>query len=772
MNQTQKGVVALALTTLAGIAMAQTTKDQPRAPVRLAPDGDRVPMLTNYECGWLANSGPGHNSDRQWMQHFAYGMAVSSDGRVYLTSHWEESGRRGGIYKDGRCVGQADHRHGAEPSGEEVAVNSRYAYYTRDDGVLRYDLDGKNPSMLIDRIGGSCSGLAVDERRLVACTFDGEVKVFGLDGKSVTSWKVAHPGAVALAGEEVFVVSGVTRETREHKDQRREQWIWAEPGQTPVIVKYDLSGRELARVTCPEDVPGGWSPSAVAVDRGGNRLLVADAGRDQRVHVFDLGGLRRVATVGEPGGYLAGPVPGRTGPTRLMRPWGVGVDGQGNIYVYNCKPHTGGPRVNVRAFDQTGKELRWEMNGLAFVDTVQPDPATDGQVMYSGSDRFTYDFSAPAKGGHWKHEAVTYNPYDFPLDPREHSPFIVHVGGKTLMYTIGMFSSALAIHRFEEGSEIAKPAGYFHRARLDAQYWAKDHPDNGEFIWRDLNGNGQPDSGEYQSTGREGGETFCTWVDSKGSIWDAIYDADRAGDSKWNIREIPLEGLDPHGNPKYDLTKPILHGNPPELYEIGRLEYHPDSDTMYLMGFSARYPKLNDLGNGEPTSWGSAGRVVYRYDHWRTPRRQLHRGYPIEVPIEFTTARGEGAGMSAPVAPDQITVDFERSLIPAEFAVAGDGGASTAGAGYLFVAYGTRGPSTRQMDSRNEIRVYDADTGQLKGRMLAKAPIDPNGMGWLDTRRAMKVIRRSDGEYVVALEEDARGKFSIFRWKPAAGIAR
>ncbi|XXU33775.1 hypothetical protein WME93_33275 [Sorangium sp. So ce1000] len=39
--------------------------------------------------------------------------------------------------------------------------------------------------------------------------------------------------------------------------------------------------------------------------------------------------------------------------------------------------------------------------------------------------------------------------------------------------------------------------------------------------------------------------------------------------------------------------------------------------------------------------------------------------------------------------------------------------------------------------------------------------------GWADVPMGITALRRADGEYVVVVEEDARGKNLMYRWRPA-----
>jgi len=721
------------------------------------PPGDNAPLLEGYQASWLANSYPGDGAHR-WMQHWAYGMAVRPDGTVYLNTYWEEGGEHGGIYRDGKVIGQAEYHDGLEPSGDAVAVNTDHVFYTKGTSIVRYDPDGKKPVKLFDA-GEEVMGLAASDTALALTTSKGAVRLYDLTGKLTAQWSAPQPGAIAIAANgDLFVATNVTR-SGEKPGEHNQTWIAGDA--SPVVCRYSAAGALLRRSAVPKTP---WIPSAVVVDTADpGVVLVADAGRNQQIYKLRASDLSVSETFGTPNGYLAGPVPGRTGPGRLMRPWGVGTDGQGNIYVLNAVPHTWSHRPVLQKYNRKGK-LVWELDGLAWVDTVQPVSSADGRTLYSGSDRFSYDFSKPADGSHWKHEAVTSDPWTYKYDPREHSPFIITVGKTRLMYTIGQFSNVLAINRFD--GDIAVPAGLLSRGRMRPEEWAPGHPSDGMFIWTDRNGNGQPEADEYQKDGSDSGETFCMWVDERGDIWDARYDPKMTGDSRWNIRRTPLQKLDKNGVPQYDLGKTVSYGNPPDMTEIGRLEYHPESDTMYMMGYTKAYPRVNDFGLSDPAPWGTAGRVLYRYDSWTKPERRLHAGYPIVMPFFVKTALGAASGMAGTVAADQRTVDFEGCVIPGDFVVPSDAGEDKPGRSYLFVVYGVNGPHTNDILSRNEIRAFDVATGKFVGSMVAKPPIDPHALGWLDTRRSLKGIRRSNGEYFLTTEEDYKGKFVLYRWNP------
>ena len=56
-----------------------------------------VPL--NYSVSWLGNSFSG--ASNRWVQNFFIHVHVQPDGTVNTWSHWDEGGKKFGVYKDG-----------------------------------------------------------------------------------------------------------------------------------------------------------------------------------------------------------------------------------------------------------------------------------------------------------------------------------------------------------------------------------------------------------------------------------------------------------------------------------------------------------------------------------------------------------------------------------------------------------------------------------------------------------------------------------------------
>lgn len=64
-----------------------------------------------------------------------------------------------------------------------------------------------------------------------------------------------------------------------------------------------------------------------------------------------------------------------------------------------------------------------------------------------------------------------------------------------------------------------------------------------------------------------------------------------------------------------------------------------------------------------------------------------------------------------------------------------------------------------------KIHVYDKETGKEVGVMSPGAEVG-KASGWVDVPFGISAFRRENGEYLVFVEEDARGKVLMYRWKP------
>jgi hypothetical protein len=677
-------------------------------------------MPTNtYQTSWIGNSFGG---GKDWVQNNIEAMYVAANGTVYTNSVWDEAGREAGIYKDGKIMGMADDTHGwSRTGGKAVTVDSKYLYLAINQGsigktdkdyppegtnwycVRRYNLAGKpapftngrgwDKSMLIASTKGEVTGLAIANKELyVSDLAANQIRVYSTETmQELRSFSVNRPGAIAI-------------------DRQSSLWIiQPKKGSNPAkIMHYSRTGKQLS----PE-ITQVVEPSAIAIDRQG-RLLIAENGPLQQVLIYNVTDKPvQVGTFGKKGGIYAGN-PGEVQDLKLYGITGLGTDAADNIYINNNGFNRSG--TDLRKFSSSGKQL-WQLLGLIFVDNADADPQSDGVDVFTKQEHFVMDYNQPP-GKKWTFKNYTLNPFKYPQDPRLHtSPdasFVRRIQGKPFLFLSNMYSSFLQIYRFDAGSKskIAIPSGMFVGTNGDGKpsitdKWPPYQPEKGEWIWRDRNGNGKFDEGEYDRS-EDYPYLGGWWVDSKGDIWKTLRTQDGIG-----IRHYPLQGLDAHGNPIYGYSSMKKQKTPSMFTDLRRIEYFPQTDTMYLSGFTVDHPATGD-------DTGVIGSEIVRFDNWSqensTPR------WRIVVPHDTTG---------------------KREVSTAAMSVAGK---------YVFaVTFKTA-----------EVHVYNAATG-VQEQQFKPGPEVAGESGWIDIPYGIRAFRRANGEYLVFVEENWKGKVMMYR---------
>jgi DNA-binding beta-propeller fold protein YncE len=659
-----------------------------------------------YKTSWLGNTFSGGS---KWVQNRIGAMHVASDGTIYTNSVWDEAGREVGIYKDGDVIGKAKELHGwGRNGGEAVTANSKYLFVgmsqihsgnpfedypaegTTWHCVRRYDLFG-NPapfdngrgydkSMLIVSTSGSIKGLATAGNELyVSDSAADRVHVYNANTMAkIRSWSVNDPEQIAV-------------------DEQKNLWIDQEgANNTSQISHYSNRGRFLSKkITDVVD------PTALAIDPHG-RLLIADNGPRQQVLIYEVTETPTlVETLGVEGGIYSG-IPGEVGSHKFNGLTGVGTDATGNIYVSN--DGFGESGTDLRAFSPSG-DLQWQLLGLEFVDNADVDPATDGVDVFTKHERFVMDYSKE-NGQEWSYKAYTLDPFRYPDDPRLHdnvtSVFVRRIEGKRFLYITGMYANQLSVYRFD--GEIAVPTAILSREHSD---WPSNQPATGSWLWRDKNGDGSIQTDEYESLGAADGLLWGWEVDSNGDIWQAS--------GTGYIKHYSYQGLDTFGSPIYSGAASKVMPAPEPFNRLERVKYFPDTDVMYLGGYTGDRPYTG-------SEWGIVGTEIVRYDNWstnRTPRWRTTLPYdPNADPILIIKAMD--------IAGDRV------------FAV----------------------------DSRKaEVYIFNAETGAFETKLSPGLEVNQES-GWIDIPYGLRAYRRSNGEYVVLVEEDAKAKIIMYRFNP------
>ena len=692
------GVIISTLTAMSVAALSVTSNPLPNI---------------SYTTSWIGNTFGGGS---KWVQIQIAAMYVGNDGTVYTNSVWDEAGREAGIYKDGDAIGKASNLHGwGRLGGEAVTANSKYLYIAMTQGavdrmviqdyppsktewhcVRRYNLSGEpapfaggrgyDKSMLIVSTSSQVTGLANAGNELyVSDSSTNRIRVY--DSETMTelrSWSVERPKQIAV-------------------DPQSNLWILQAKDATnpPKILHYSKTGTLLSqKITDVVD------PTAIAIDPQG-RLLVTENGPRQQVLIYDISATPKlIGTFGTQGGIYSG-TKGEVGELKLNGLTGVGTDKAGNIYVSN--DGFGGSGTDLRKFSPLGK-MQWQLLGLQFVDNADADPGTDGLDVFTKHEHFVMDYSK-SNGQESTYKSYTVDKFRYPDDPRLHnenhsaaSVFVRRIKGRRFLYLTGMYADKLSIYRFD--GEIAVPSAIFAK---DHSNWPTNQPAKGSWLWHDKNGDGSIQSNEYESLGAEDGSIWGWEVDSNGDVWQAS--------ESGTIGHYPVQGLDTYGTPIYNAATSQKIPMPAPFNSLTRIKYFPETDTMYLAGYTNQRPNIKGAG--------IVGTEIIRYDNWSNSRNIRWR---VALPYEPSDNPDPGA---------------KRFVIIKAMDIAGD---------RIF--------ATTVLDA--EVYVYDTATGTAIAKLTPGIEVARES-GWVDIPYGLRAYQRANGEYLVFVEEDAKAKVIMYR---------
>ena len=687
-----------------------------------------------YTCSWVGNT---YGGGQKWVQNFAEGMAVSPDGVVCLASGWDEAGHEFGLYRNGDVIGGAADTHGwGEGGGRAAAFGGKYLFLAKSHGNEGGGLKG----VQYPPKGFTWYGIS---RR----TTDGKHAPFtGGKGRN-NDLLVLHEAPDKEDGQcaglicdtekgLLFVSDTLANRIRVYDMETMKpvrDWECQSPGGIAMDIKgslWVLSGAPCRAVHfspegkamgAPLVFPATVKAVSLSIDYNDN-IIIADGGPLQQVLIYS--GIEKpklTERFGVKNGLWAAPSPGAVGSLRFAGLTGAAKDSRGNLYV-SCNTPAGG--TVLRSFSPK-KLMNWELLGLEFVDVVNVDPrdGTDGVNLYSPEGHYNADWSKPA-GKEWKWVGFSLNPFIYPDDMRLHEggfcvaeATVRHLAGHRFLFMRGMYSNMMPIYRYD--TEIAIPSVLISRAPYHDGAWTPPgQPKEGSYIWRDANGDGQMTAKEYTVIGPALGEFWAWWMDDKGGVWFG----EQGG--KEPIHYLPFIGLDKVGNPVYDGNRQINFEMPAPMNHLLRIEYHPSTDTMFLTGHTTDHPKTG----GE---WGQVGTEVLRFDGWmkgnRTPK------WRINLPYKANTAA------SAPgVSVTEATIK----------------------------SFCTAGNALFAVESRTaKVHVYNLSTGDKLGEMTPGPEVGSES-GWVDFPDAIHAYQRKNGEYLVFVEEDWKGKSIVYKCKP------
>ena len=692
-----------------------------------------------YSRSWIGNSfGTGGQANGKWVQINIAGLWVAPNGRCYTASSWDEAKREGGIYQDGDVVGTLQNLHpdegGSWTGVSAITGTNSHVYIGVNQSIRRYSLTGGHSGFAggtgnwtnevkVAPGTGRISGLTADTTNgRIFAAFRGvpdEVVVVAASTMSVvTRWTLPRAGRCAVAPDGTLWIA---------------QEADAPGGIAAKILHFSADGIQL-----PGEISesAGFTPTALHFNAAG-QLLIADNGPDQQVKIFDVSAAVPLpaGTFGAKGGIYSG-VAGVVAPLKFCGLTGVGTDAAGNIYVsqnrFGPEVNSGtGAGSNLESYAPAGVR-NWQVLGLEFVDGGDFVPGTDGAQVHSKYTRYTLDLAKTVPGSEWSYSAHTLNQFKYPNDPRylrrndsfdfSTAAFVRVLAGQRFVFNTSMWGRRLEVYRFNEATdgEIAIPCGFIRGGGGGLT----NAPANGEYIWRDLNGNGNPETSEFSQKpglGNAGGhsETLLGWwIDENGGMWQGNhYNPNQ-------LRYFLFGGLDGNGCPIWSYATMQTFSAPQPFTGSGagvfRVQYSAITDTLYVAGYTSAAPALAGF------DVKLIGRVVARYDGWLAGNRNP----------TWTNTLWDAAGSA--------------NKGPVSMRVAGD---------FMFIGYDGL---PYQPDS-GFVRVFRSTDGGYAGRLWAGS----NASGRMDITYGVSATKRANGEYLILAEEDWYARQMLYRWTPA-----
>jgi hypothetical protein len=684
-----------------------------------------------YRTSWIGNSFGGGDAGR-YVQGHIQDMFVTSEGRVYATTWWDEDCREQCAYQDGKKVlwlppfGHSNSR--------AVTANDRYLFFgyggfgdRKDSIIRRFDRKGpiqtrrddRNPAQHYPQAGEwrinmhDIRGLAiVGDELFAAIEREDVIVVF-----DVTSMRELRRIDFTLPGKLVASREGMLWVIR-HMERRG--------GQDPVIVEIETTGAPTGRT-----ITTAVNPRAISVHPDG-RLLVGENGPRNKVLIFDISAgsePNEVATFGE--SLLAEPA-GKVTPTRFDGITGVGVDAEGNFYIASDGNLRGqaasdGSGTVLRSLTPGG-ELNWELLGLEFLENVGIDPKDDARDLYTLFHHYRMDYSRPP-GQEWTRVSYTLDRFRYPHDIRltgkhRYTFGFARIEGQPFMYVTSQWPGNVDVYRFD--GYTAVPAVRFTGIHEKEFSWPEG-ADKGDVteqrfssIWRDLNGDGQMDP-----------EEFVAW---QNRTWHWGRYVDPASGDVWStagsgLLRMTCEGVDENGVPIYQHSGFKWFPRPEPFTDLRRGVFDAAADSMYLMGSTQQLPRVDQYRDDR-----SAGRALARYDNWTSGEPTLRWVVPL--------ARKDGG----PIQAGQQHREAGSAEMPQGLAHAGD---------YVFVG-SVNPPHIHALSKETGVLVQTFEPGPEVGGIA----------GWLDIPMPFNVHQREDGEYLIFVEEGARHKVLMYRWTP------
>jgi hypothetical protein len=497
--------------------------------------------------------------------------------------------------------------------------------------------------------------------------------------------------------------TNVSPNSLETTDQAGRKWKIEFKYLEPKYHEYDFKPTGITCDGTKVKFPDLYEPMALALANDG-QLMVADSQTSPRQQVlfYDIANPKEPKLTHAFGDY-GGIASGKPGEVTPTKLWGIrGLGMDAAGNLYVAMSEMGSC---LRQFSPEGK-LLWELRGDFFVDLACADPESDGRDVWGIQEHYIMDYAQPP-GRESRLAGYSLARSKYPNDPR----------GLTFVKQNGEHGLTSPQVVYLNGRRFLFVGGMFASNFIN--------------IFR-YDGEIAVPSGLILQWGNNLYRTEQKWPPNKppgkASIWrdlngDGDYEADEFApntdrihpgpfwvDKKGNIWmaygffRYDFQGLDTQGNPVYSGDKITVLEPPEGVKKIARVVYLDESDTLIVAD--------------EGSDMRHISRVVVCKGYLAGNRK--------------TVSFAPGAGKEAECV-----------------GAAGD---------YAFTG-GWKG--------RGKIWINRLSDGAEAGSFDPGPTVGGvENTGWIDIFTGISAHRRSNGEYLVFVEEDYKAKVLLYRWKP------
>jgi len=358
----------------------------------------------------------------------------------------------------------------------------------------------------------------------------------------------------------------------------------------------------------------------------------------------------------------------------------------------------------LRKFSPEGK-LLWELYGLCFVDLACADPTTDGRDVWGIQEHYVMDYTKPvSREAKWTGYSLDRRRY--PRDPRG-LMFVKQQGEHGLTSPQVVYLNGKRF-LFVGGMFASNFINIF---RYDGEIavpsglilqWGNDLY-NTDLKWPP---NRPPGTSIWRDANGDGDYQADEFTPNTDRAQPGPFWVDKKGNiwMAYGFFRYDYQGLDAKGNPIYRGDKITVLDKPEGVKKVARVVYLDDSDTLIVAD--------------EGSDMRHIGRV-FICPHYLAGNRK---------PVSFISGAGAEAGCVAAVGEYVFTGGWKAR-------------------GRICI---------NRLDDGAEIGVFDP--GPMVGGV--------ENTGWMDVLTGISAFQRSDGEYLVFVEEDYKAKVLLYRWKP------